>query len=241
MSSNTALSPSLAHLLIKEDRSTGRLVLPNGSSLPNLDNDIPPLPALSPPQSRFGSYSPLPPVRTKNLTLRLPEARRPEGLFSLLNDLSVRTPSPGTSESDMASPVEDHSHLHPGDVQLHHHHQQQRQQHEHRHFIHSSRSSGTLRNPVSRPEMKRHPSSPGQIYSRPAATSYEPPSSVQQGIGGRVPISRTTKACNACRSRKVRCDAGGATGEPTTCSRCKEAGVECTYSGTQKKRGPCPG
>ncbi|KAL7422792.1 hypothetical protein Q5752_002088 [Cryptotrichosporon argae] len=72
-------------------------------------------------------------------------------------------------------------------------------------------------------------------------------------IGARAPISRTTKACNACRARKVRCDAGaglpgaglgagaGAGGETGTCSRCRESGVACVYTSVQKKRGPCPG
>lgn len=61
-------------------------------------------------------------------------------------------------------------------------------------------------------------------------------------VGSRAPISRTTKACNACRSRKVRCDAGGSSsGDVGVCSRCREAGIECAYSGLQKKRGPLPG
>ncbi|WWC65049.1 uncharacterized protein I303_107663 [Kwoniella dejecticola CBS 10117] len=59
------------------------------------------------------------------------------------------------------------------------------------------------------------------------------------GMGARAPISRTTKACNACRNRKVRCDAGG--GEMGPCSRCVESGTQCVYTGVQKKRGPCPG
>ncbi|WVQ70720.1 hypothetical protein IAR50_000242 [Cryptococcus sp. DSM 104548] len=60
----------------------------------------------------------------------------------------------------------------------------------------------------------------------------------------RAPISRTTKACNSCRSRKVRCDAGAANGGVAgkeSCMRCKESGLECVYSTVQKKRGPCPG
>ena len=117
-----------------------------------------------------------------------------------------------------------------------------------------------------RPEMaRRHSSQPYEFSpaSRPAPylvpaqpmpgssyTSLSPnhlPSVHQHDeyaplMGSRAPISRTTKACNACRSRKVRCDAGGLpNGEPGTCSRCKEAGMSCVYSGPQKKRGPCPG
>jgi hypothetical protein len=61
------------------------------------------------------------------------------------------------------------------------------------------------------------------------------------GMGTRAPISRTTKACDACRSRKVRCDAGGMPGSTGTCSRCRESGRLCVYTATQKKRGPTPG
>jgi len=117
---------------------------------------------------------------------------------------------------------------------------------------------------ASRPDLlRRHSSQPYEYSpaSRPApylvpAMSAPGPSYTNHGhspsshhldeysplIGSRAPISRTTKACNACRSRKVRCDAGGLpNGEPGTCSRCKESGVSCVYSGPQKKRGPCPG
>jgi hypothetical protein len=75
----------------------------------------------------------------------------------------------------------------------------------------------------------------------PERVHYPEPPSTSYG-SSRAPISRTTKACNACRSRKVRCDAGGMNnGETATCSRCKESGVSCVYTGQQRKRGPCPG
>ena len=84
------------------------------------------------------------------------------------------------------------------------------------------------------------------LFRRHSAHPYDSPAyaNAAEDFGGtsRAPISRTTKACNACRTRKVRCDAGGLpNGEPADCSRCREAGVECVYSGPQKKRGPCPG
>ncbi|ORX41073.1 hypothetical protein BD324DRAFT_36571 [Kockovaella imperatae] len=92
---------------------------------------------------------------------------------------------------------------------------------------------------------------PPTPYSRPNTSPYPMPSGaqrfhaghgVEEGMGSRAPISRTTKACNACRTRKVRCDAGGLPGgQPGTCSRCRESGVDCVYSVIQKKRGPCPG
>jgi hypothetical protein len=92
-----------------------------------------------------------------------------------------------------------------------------------------------------RPELSRRHSTPYEVNpltNRIVYREYD-----FSPIGSRAPISRTTKACNACRARKVRCDAGGgaAGAEPATCSRCKEAGVDCVYSGVQKKRGPCPG
>ncbi|RXK40631.1 hypothetical protein M231_02086 [Tremella mesenterica] len=90
---------------------------------------------------------------------------------------------------------------------------------------------------------RRYSSQPYEYHRPLSSHTFEQGTS--GSIGVRAPISRTTKACNACRNRKVRCDAGGvssATGaEPATCSRCKESGVECIYSGPQKKRGPCPG
>ena len=72
------------------------------------------------------------------------------------------------------------------------------------------------------------------------------PSKANQRTGSsRAPISRATKACNACRSRKVRCDAGGpkssAAGEELPCTRCKDSGIQCVYTGSQRKRGPAPG
>ncbi len=74
---------------------------------------------------------------------------------------------------------------------------------------------------------------------------YNPSGIVHPSNHSRAPISRTTKACNACRSRKVRCDAGGQaavlSGEELQCSRCQAGGVVCVYSGQQRKRGPTPG
>lgn len=93
-----------------------------------------------------------------------------------------------------------------------------------------------------RPDMaRRHSSNPYEI--NPVTNRIVYKEFDFSPIGSRAPISRTTKACNACRARKVRCDAGGgpAGAEPGTCSRCREAGVDCVYSGIQKKRGPCPG
>jgi hypothetical protein len=108
-------------------------------------------------------------------------------------------------------------------------------------------STGDSLHPARPGVFRRHSGHPYDIPSSSRPTSsYTPPRMQMEELsvatGSRAPISRTTKACNACRSRKVRCDAGGVTsGEPTTCGRCREGGIACVYSGPQKKRGPCPG
>jgi hypothetical protein len=89
--------------------------------------------------------------------------------------------------------------------------------------------------------------SPHHAYANnaPTSTSSASTGTVHPSNHSRAPISRTTKACNACRSRKVRCDAGGQaavlSGEEMPCSRCRNGGVVCVYSGQQRKRGPTPG
>lgn len=89
------------------------------------------------------------------------------------------------------------------------------------------------------------PMHPGHPYPPPPhhgpAPFYEATHAIPFETGARAPISRTTKACNGCRERKVRCDAGGQPGGGGVCSRCRESGRECKYSATQKKRGPMPG
>lgn len=220
----------------------------------------------SPPLSpMFGYRSPTLEDSTSLLKMRegriLPppriniDRRGSQSIFSLLNELRVVSPtssgpsprsgcmrieqdrllSPPIRSPPLASPRTPLSAPLPYPVLSPYH------PHELRHSI-----SGSL---FARPEMSRrhtfHPyeyhvnARPGSSYSAEADDSYIP------SFGSRAPISRTTKACNACRSRKVRCDAGGAaamaSGEPSTCSRCREAGISCVYSGMQKKRGPCPG
>lgn len=99
------------------------------------------------------------------------------------------------------------------------------------------------------PTYPTYPTSTISLDSPPLSAKTVPasPHSLQPSGFSRAPISRTTKACNACRQRKVRCDAGATTGEmkpngePGTCSRCKETGVDCIYTTEQRKRGPMPG
>ncbi|KAJ1334765.1 hypothetical protein BSLG_007920 [Batrachochytrium salamandrivorans] len=48
---------------------------------------------------------------------------------------------------------------------------------------------------------------------------------------------RSSKACDKCNKRKVKCDANN--GNP--CSNCVRAGIQCIQSRPQKRRGPRPG
>lgn len=229
----TALSPRLAHLLIQEDRSTGKLILPEGmapkdapglspplSPMPFAFSALPPIDPLHKPLPGVGSL--LPPPRTGSSRVAS------HSLMSILNNDIDSPPSSASSSIGPSryyqtrrspSPVSPMSY--PSSVPYHL----------------QPRGSHDLGPGPSRPVLPRrhsdHPSEPAPFRPRPS-DPYTPIS------GSRAPISRTTKACNACRARKVRCDAGGG-GEPSACSRCKEGGISCVYAGAQKKRGPCPG
>ncbi|WWD20669.1 hypothetical protein CI109_105145 [Kwoniella shandongensis] len=302
---DTTLSPRLRHLLIQEDRQTGRLIMPEGasgqtitpsvslsSSLPSTSDTIhtpsPPTGSLmlSPPVSPSTfAFAPSPKGRLPSLSCEgvAPRGASSSGgrptssIFSLLNDLQVsgggsppssssssqgsihRTehrqyratpPYPpssagggvgGAREPPHTAPITSHSHS------MYFDERPPRPSHQH-HIYPVSPGSGSSSAASDRPGLlRRHSSHPYEYSpssSRPTtayATGpiYEP-DAYAGAMGGRAPISRTTKACNACRSRKVRCDAGG-NGELGTCSRCRESGVQCVYTGIQKKRGPCPG
>jgi hypothetical protein len=243
MSTDTSLSPRLRHLLIQEDRRTGKLILPDRSRQA--------AGSVSPPQSpEFTSPTMDRPSTTSSATLPPPrivdDLRPSQSIFSLLNDLSVaslRSP-PSTSHSGSISPhtvarrpsptlppqpITPQSAPLPGVRPP---------------FFAEERQSTTQGPIPPRPDLfRRHSSHPYEYYpaSQPHV-AYRHVGYAPLGMGSRAPISRTTKACNACRARKVRCDAGGNSGgEPSTCSRCRESGVTCVYSGAQKKRGPCPG
>ncbi|CED82860.1 Zn(2)-C6 fungal-type DNA-binding domain [Phaffia rhodozyma] len=87
-------------------------------------------------------------------------------------------------------------------------------------------------------------SSAGVIPDRNRTESPPSTSSEEFTPHLRAPINRATKACNSCRTRKTRClvPVDGPEGETkTTCVRCKEAKIECIWSGGAKKRGPVAG
>ncbi|WVF68053.1 hypothetical protein IAT40_002816 [Kwoniella sp. CBS 6097] len=294
---DTSLSPRLRHLLIQEDRQTGRLIMPGrdslrssisdgispgplSSSLPNVGLSPPSRgstsPAVSPTTfafvpSPYDKARPLPasadgPVG--NMVLPPPVGRPTSSIFSLLNGSHPTSP-PSTSSSCGSLRAE---------------------QERDRDYREKDKRRGTPPYPPARPRTQSHcppplsapitsssqtmyfderapyppntpASSPGDGTGRPgllrrhsshpyeySPSSSRPATAYATGpiyeadyaaMGARAPISRTTKACNACRSRKVRCDAGG--GEMGPCSRCRESGVQCVYTGIQKKRGPCPG
>lgn len=275
---STSLSPRLRHLLIQEDRSTGKLYIPLASSnRPGSQGSSRQSPPGSPfafPISPFGTTAELPrpprpssasrfphPIGQSERTLPDPLDRRGTSITSLLSHdapppvlpvpLSFREnrydlqhplrasapsisflPNSGTAYSAGASapltcPVTSTSGRNSP-------------------FLPQSRpSTGSSLSKGS--SSRRHSGGPPDLANHPyrfSAHPYPPPmtSNSHHASSSRAPISRTTKACNACRNRKVRCDAGGpGAPEGQMCGRCRDAGLECVYSGVQKKRGPCPG
>ncbi|ORY26585.1 hypothetical protein BCR39DRAFT_506624 [Naematelia encephala] len=237
---DTTLSPRLRHLLIKEDGRTGRLIHPEGYTPRESITEL--TPPLSPASYGF-TPSPLekplrlptPPTHAPLLPLpRLQHDRRPStSIFTLLNDLHVDAPSTSFSSTSRSRQI-GYGRYSPPVAPLSASHIQPPS------GLDPHRRSSTAPRPDLFRRHSSHPYEYGVTTPRPA-TSYQP-SDFAPVVGSRAPISRTTKACNACRSRKVRCDAGGsASGEPSTCSRCRESGGTCVYSGVQKKRGPCLG
>lgn len=244
--SNTTLSPRLRHLLIQEDRRTGKLVMPGATgprsptivspSLPPTAGSAPSLlDSTSMTKSRDGRM--LPPPR---ITI---DRRGSQSIFSVLNDLRVVSPplssSPVTPNSARLHPSPPVLHPRtPPSAPLPSSYQPPYFPHDHRNSISGPLSPG--------PDLFRgHSSHPYEYHPPCRPVPYGSNLDFLPAFGSRAPISRTTKACNGCRSRKVRCDTGGpeatASGEPSICSRCREAGMDCVYSGAQKRRGPCPG
>jgi hypothetical protein len=189
--------------------------------------------------------------------------RRPSHLFSLLNDLSVvsprsppssagsgsisprmaRVPPPASAPAPAPPHIDTYAHAHAHHAPMSSTPLSAPLPGTRPHYFGDERRS--TNGPVPpRPDLfRRHSSHPYEYNPASQPVAYRHVDYTPVGLGtSRAPISRTTKACNACRARKVRCDAGGnAGGEPSRCSRCRESGVPCVYSGAQKKRGPCPG
>ncbi|KAI9633531.1 uncharacterized protein MKK02DRAFT_38186 [Dioszegia hungarica] len=233
------LSPRLRHLLIQSHSGTSEVVMPQPviSSPSDTLRSLSPDPAYLPLRGKIPPPLTLPPLSFFEPGM---EPTPTSSIFNLLNTLSVDSP-PATARSvsplhrselpstaalerspstPMSAPLST-----AGSAPF---------------FARQHRPSVDNPIPTLRPDMYRRHS--GQPYDINPATNRIIYREFDFNPGGsRVPISRTTKACNACRSRKVRCDAGGQSGETGTCSRCREAGVECSYTGAQKKRGPCPG
>ena len=251
---DSTLSPRLAHLLIQEDSTTGRLIMPDGTDARD------PL-ALSPPLTPGSTFAFEPSPITKSITLpplesslvstlRLPpptgRSDRKPSLISLLSN----SPPDSSSSNRTLSAIPSGSALVPPSPPLTAFPRQPPLSWP------SHRPAPLATRPLpTAPASGSFPNRP-DVFRRHSVMSYEADSShpypqvspskgyllMEESMGSRAPISRATKACNACRTRKVRCDAGGLPGgQPGTCSRCRESGVDCVYSVVQKKRGPCPG
>ena len=243
----TTLSPRLAHLLIHEDRATGRLINADGTDAGGIPGLYPPLSPMTFAFEPSPLDKPLPLPSPASLLPPLLSAsdRRPsQSIFSLVSDLHMTPPSSAssTSSAPLQASQADSRRLSPSHF-ISSLPTTSCERHEYYSPYRPSSGNGPMR---PRPEMvRRHSSNPYEYPPPGRHNQYAlPPNSEAFApmSGSRAPISRTTKACNACRSRKVRCDAGGLPGgEPSTCNRCRESGVACVYSGTQKKRGPCPG
>ncbi|CAK5278076.1 unnamed protein product [Mycena citricolor] len=66
----------------------------------------------------------------------------------------------------------------------------------------------------------------------PSDSSSSSPS--PNASGGKTKQRRVTRSCDACRSRKIRCDGT----QDGTCAHCSSFGLTCTYALPAQKRGP---
>ncbi|KAI0403256.1 hypothetical protein F4802DRAFT_616881 [Xylaria palmicola] len=68
-------------------------------------------------------------------------------------------------------------------------------------------------------------------------------SRIQQNSQDYIPPrkrSKVSRACDECRRKKVKCDAGSETGEEP-CSNCRRSSIRCLFSRIPQKRGPSKG
>ncbi|KIW15776.1 hypothetical protein PV08_05826 [Exophiala spinifera] len=88
------------------------------------------------------------------------------------------------------------------------------------------------------------PQTPNQASFMPARKSVDDLSDAMQTpqTGDKRKRSKTSRACDECRRKKVRCDAPTeADGTPKTCSNCQKAGATCEFERKPMKRGPSKG
>ncbi|KAI1611641.1 hypothetical protein EDD36DRAFT_295320 [Exophiala viscosa] len=102
-------------------------------------------------------------------------------------------------------------------------------------------ASGTTTDPAMAP-----PQTSGQVSFMPTPTrrsvddSSDPAHTPQ--TGDKRKRSKTSRACDECRRKKVRCDAPTEMdGTPKTCTNCQKAGVACDFERKPMKRGPSKG
>ncbi|KAA1086544.1 hypothetical protein PGT21_002767 [Puccinia graminis f. sp. tritici] len=111
------------------------------------------------------------------------------------------------------------------------------------HLAHSSAS------PLSAPIIPdtHHPTNqPNHIQSENIHLQFTPSSGFQKDNKVLKDVKRrTTKACDNCRKSKCKCtrapDANGVIPTAGPCQNCVTNGVECTFNGTSRKRGPPKG
>ncbi|KAK4940761.1 hypothetical protein LTR10_019154 [Elasticomyces elasticus] len=102
-------------------------------------------------------------------------------------------------------------------------------------------ASGTATDPAMAP-----PQTSGQVSFMPTPTRQSIDDSSDPGhtpqTGDKRKRSKTSRACDECRRKKVRCDAPmEMDGTPKTCTNCQKAGVTCDFERKPMKRGPSKG
>lgn len=246
---SSSLPKSLAHLVIREDPETGEVIAPTAVRRASTDKfGTSPSGGSSQLSRTSCSYDSSLPTRHRP---SLPPLRSRQDGASRLHGSNL---SPARPQTTLSPP----SRVHDYAVQREEYAMQSGPAHSYayvprsapfprrapidevKHHVQPQLPRRHSHQPYARPmTAHQHP------YPRPATSTFESyhPSSEIGNPSGRGPISRTTKACDTCRTRKIRCEDGPllSSGEPGPCLRCLAAGIECVFSGVQKKRGPCPG
>ncbi|KAI8980553.1 hypothetical protein BDB01DRAFT_235337 [Pilobolus umbonatus] len=108
--------------------------------------------------------------------------------------------------------------------------------------------SGPMKWPAYQSDYPAYPAESGSSSLRPlqpnpyltTEPSIYPHSSQTSMDESRNDIRRTriSRACDACRRKKIKCDTNG---PGDTCKKCKAARLQCTFNDSAKKRGPPKG